>query len=155
MVDFIKWTSSFGEDAIKQMEAPLRGVRLMPSLSPLFGIAFDDMQPMIAMHADEAPWLAHLPMQMALTGYGDALILVTEEFSIFDQAFPSIGIEIYIPFQHREALASAPLLGFGHVHAGTVQPVNRIVPVYSRQRYESERRAAPRSAQETSLFTGV
>ncbi|CAE6793614.1 hypothetical protein R70006_04965 [Paraburkholderia domus] len=155
MVDFIKWTSTFGEDAIKQMETPLTGVRLTASMLPLFGVAIDDMKPMLAMHENEAPWLAHLPIQMALIGYGDGVILVTDAFTLFETSFPAIGIEVFVPYEHRETFEQTRLMGLCHVSARGVKPVNRIFPVFTPERYELERRAIKTGAQTTSLFSGI
>ncbi len=152
IVDFIKWTSTFGVDALKQTEVPLRGVRFTAAMWPLFGVAMDDDQPMLTMHQDEAPWLAHLPIQMALVGFGegDGLILVTEEFTLFDQPFPSTAIDLYLPYEHRKTF-NTPLLGFCHLSAQGIKPINRMVPVFTPERYENERRVV----KEASLFGGM
>ncbi|WP_334043697.1 hypothetical protein [Burkholderia ambifaria] len=154
-VDFIKWTSTFGEDAIKQMETPVSGVRLTSALLHLFGMVRGEHFPMLTMQESEAPWLAHLPMQMALVGYGDGVILVTAEHTIFEQPFPSIGVDIFIPHEYRNEFAAARMMGFCHVTQSGPTPINKAIPVYTRERYERERRTLPRGAVETSLFSGV
>ena len=151
LVDFIKWTSTFGQDALKQTEVPMRGVRLTAAMWPLFGVAVDDNHPMLAMHQDEAPWLVHLPIQMALIGYGDGLILVTDAFTLFDQDFPGIGIDLYLPYEHRDKFAQATLLGFCHVSDRGIKPINRVVQMFTPERYANERRVV----KEASLFGGV
>ncbi|KVV07306.1 hypothetical protein [Burkholderia ubonensis] len=154
-VDFIKWTSTFGEDAIKQMETPVSGVRLTAALLHLFGMVRGEHFPMLAMHETEAPWLAHLPIQMALAGYGDGIILVTESHTVFDQPFPSIGIDIFVPHEYRNDFTRTRMMGLCHVNHSGPSPVNKTFPVYTRERYERERRTLPRGAVETSLFSGI
>ncbi|MEX3555979.1 MAG: hypothetical protein VB131_05105 [Burkholderia gladioli] len=154
-VDFIKWTSTFGEDAIKQMETPVSGVRLTSALLHLFGLVRGEHFPMLAMHEAEAPWLAHLPIQMALVGYGDGVILVTAEHTVFEQSFPSIGVDIFVPHEYRNEFAAARMMGFCHATRSGPTPINKAIPVYTRERYERERRTLPRGAVETSLFSGV
>jgi hypothetical protein len=154
VVDFVKWTSTFGEDSIKQMETPLRGVRLTAAMLPLFGLVTTDIQPMLAMHENEAPWLAHLPIQMALIGFGDGLILVTESFTLFEVSFPAIGIEVFVPHERRAAFEAATLLGLCHKTSRGLRPINRIVPVFNPERYDRERRASGKGAKSVSLFGG-
>ncbi|MBN3729531.1 hypothetical protein [Burkholderia sp. Tr-20390] len=154
-VDFIKWTSTFGEDAIKQMETPLTGVRLTAALVHLFGMVRGEHYPMLAMHQVEAPWLAHLPIQMALAGYGDGVILITEAHTVFDQSFPSIGIDIFVPHEYRNEFMTARMMGLCHASDTGLSPINKAFPVYTRERYELERRSLSRDAEETSLFSGI
>ncbi|CAJ6618166.1 Uncharacterised protein [Burkholderia pseudomallei] len=154
-VDFIKWTSTFGEDAIKQMETPVSGVRLTSGLLHLFGMVRGEHFPMLAMHETEAPWLAHLPIQMALVGYGDGVILVTAEHTVFEQTFPSIGVDIFVPHEHRNEFETARMMGFCHATKSGLFAVNKAIPVYTRERYERERRTLSRDAVETSLFSGI
>ncbi|HEY0819548.1 MAG TPA: hypothetical protein VGD46_12265, partial [Rhizobacter sp.] len=76
VVDFLKWLNSCDESGIQQMEQPFPGVRLLPTLSDLFALAQDEAGWMLTMHADEAPWLAHLPLHSAYLGFGDGLTLL-------------------------------------------------------------------------------
>lgn len=146
-VDFIKWTSTFGEGAIRQMETPVSGVRFAPGLSRLFGIAADESGLMLVMQATEGAWLAHLPIECAFIGYGDELLVVTESFQLFDVPFERVGLGIFIPSpEMRRDIESQTLLGFGLLHGnepeGTrVERVNKIVPLLTPERYEEQRTA--------------
>lgn len=144
LVDFIKWTSTFGEGAIQQMETPVSGVRLSPALSRLFGIASDDSGWMLTMREEEGGWLRDLPVACAFVGFSDELLIVTEEFNLLDTPFPRVGVGVFVPDpQFRAAIAEQSLLGFGLIRcegeAVTVQRVNKIVPLYTPERYESAR----------------
>jgi len=153
IVDFIKWTSTFGEDSIKQIEAPLRGVRLSATLSDLFGFARDEAGLMLVMQAGEAPWLDSLPISAALVGYGNGLILVTEAIDAIDQTIPQIGIEIFVPFEHRKALQNESFLGFCLIRNGHPERAGRIVPIHTPEWFSGQaRETGPTSA---SLFSAV
>lgn len=141
-VDFIKWTSTFGEGAIRQMETPVSGVKLAPGLSRLFGIARDDAGLMLTMHEKEAPWLESLPLECAFIGFSsDELMIVTERFSLFDVPFERIGLGIFVPSPDLRAdIASQSLIGFGLLKEdNTVERVNKIIPIYTPERYEQQR----------------
>lgn len=143
VVDFIKWTSSFSADAIRQMETPVSGIRLSPALSSLFALAKDELGWMLTMHENEGSWLADLPLAEAYVGFDDGLILVTEPLTIFDQPFEQLGVQLFIPHAYlREELATNRLLGFGLMHAATgkVERVNRMIPLYNPTTYETKRR---------------
>lgn len=149
MVDFLKWTSTFGEGAIHQMEHPLSGVRFSPGMTRLFGLAEDETGTMLVMHEKEGAWLADLPIQCAFIGYGDELLVVSEAFSLFDVPFERIGIGVLIPSPElRAETAKKTLLGFGlarnqdasETSQEIVTRVNRIVPLYTPERYELMRR---------------
>lgn len=141
VVDFIKWTSSFGEGFIRQTEVPLPGVRLMPALSNLFGVARDDAGWMLTMHEGEGKWLRNFPFSAAFVGFDDELLLVSGDFTLLDVPFQQIGVSIFIPDPAvRESLAKDEVLGFGLVVSGDtseIERVNRIVPMYDPKRYES------------------
>lgn len=153
VVDLIKWTSTFGADMIEQMELPVSGLRVSPALSSLFGMVLGGPYPMIAMHPGEASWLRHLPMDFALMGYGQGLILVTEGFAVFDQAFPPIGISVHVPLRLHADLQQARMIGFAFVANGGVETVNRLVPVYTPERYREERLSLAERARANSLFS--
>lgn len=139
-VDFIKWTSTFGEGSIRQMEAPVSGVRLAPGLSRLFGIAKDDAGIMLTMHEKEAPWLEHLPVECGFVGFGDELLIITEPFNLFDVPFEHVGLGVFIPSPDlRLDIAKQSLIGFGLISDGNVKRVNKIIPLYTPERYEQQR----------------
>ena len=140
-VDFIKWTSTFGEGAIRQMETPVSGVRLAPGLSRLFGIAHDDAGIMLTMHEKEAPWLEHLPVECAFIGFSDELLIVTEWFSLFDVPFERVGLGVFVPSPDLRAdIATQHLIGFGLIREeNVVERVNKIIPIYTPERYEQQR----------------
>lgn len=144
IVDFIKWTSTFGEGAIQQMETPVSGVRLSPALSRLFGIASDDSGWMLTMREEEGGWLRDLPIACGFIGFSDELLIVTEEFNLLDTPFSRVGIGVFVPDpQFRAAIAEQPLIGFGLIQGDgkmtTVRRVNKIVPMYTPERYEGAR----------------
>lgn len=142
LVDFIKWTSSFGTGAIMQMETPLSGITLSPQLVDLFALARDDIGWMLVMHEREGTWLKNLPIDKIFVGYSDGIIVVTDAVNIFDQPFDPIGIDIFIPHIHlRTEIAESLLMGFGLLReeSQVVERVNRLVPVYTKGRYEAER----------------
>ena len=144
-VDFVKWTSTFGEGAIHQMETPVSGVRLAPGLSRLFGIGRDEAGLMLVMHENEGPWLANLPIECAFIGYGDELLITTERFELFDVPFERIALGVFIAAPDlRAEIARQSLVGFGLVsgnEAASEVPkrVNKIVPLYTPERYEQKR----------------
>lgn len=144
-VDFIKWTSTFGEGAIRQMETPVSGVRLAPGLSRLFGIAQDDAGFMLVMREREGPWLAHLPIECAFIGYGDELLVVTERFQLIDVPFDRLALGVFAASPVLRAdLARQSLLGFGLIRENeetgqTIERINKIVPLYTPERYEQQR----------------
>lgn len=147
LVDFIKWTSSFSSGTVEQMEVPVTGIRLAPATTHLFGLAMDDHGWMLVMHEQESSWLADLPFSEAYVGFGDGLILVTEEVTIFEQPFPQLGIDIFVPeLFMREELMKKNLLGFGLIRKATGQAerVNKIVPLYNPDTYEEARRVKVR-----------
>ena len=144
VVDFIKWTSSFGDIFFEQLEVPLPGVRLKPSLSNLFGVARDDAGWMLTLHEKEGAWLPNFPMSAAVVAFDDELLLVSERFDLLDVSFQQIGISLFIPKEAiRTILSGEGLLGFGLLSGEgetlAVQRVNRIVPLYSPDRYNSAR----------------
>lgn len=151
-VDFLKWTSTFGDDGIAQIEEPMRGVRLSPALSDLFGFARDDTGVMLTMDAREAPWLADLPVAAVLTGYGTNILLITEAFDAIGTAFPAIGIEIYVPLERQADLAGETLFGFCLIKDGVPERVGRIVPVYTPETVSAVART--QTDQSSSLFAG-
>lgn len=144
IVDFLKWTSTFGEGAIQQMEAPVSGVRLSTGLSRLFGVGRDDAGPMLVMHEKEGTWLEHLPIASAFIGFDDELLVVTEQFQLVDVPFPRVGLSVVVPTPElRAELAAERLLGFGLLRGegGTahVERVNKIVPLLTPERYEQQK----------------
>ncbi|HEY0820325.1 MAG TPA: hypothetical protein VGD46_16185 [Rhizobacter sp.] len=147
VVDFLKWLNSCDESGIQQMEQPFPGVRLLPTLSDLFALAQDEAGWMLTMHADEAPWLAHLPLHSAYLGFGDGLTLLTQPVELLGETLPQTAIEIFVPeLALLDLLASQRLLGFGHGRgereAMVVTRVNRVIPLYTKARYEEARRTA-------------
>jgi len=155
LVDFIKWTSSFSRGTIHQMETPISGIRLDPTMLSLFALAKDEIGWMFVMHEDEAPWLENLPLSMAFIGFSDGIILVTDSITLFDQPFEPFGIDVLIPQPFlRDELRSQNLLGFGLKRKETnqVERINRVVPLYNPESYELLRTAAI-SQQTRGLFS--
>ena len=158
-VDFLKWTSTFGEGAIHQMETPVSGVRFAPGLSRLFGIGQDAAGLMLVMHETEGSWLAHLPIECAFIGYGDELLIVTERFELFDVPFERITLAVFIASPDlRAEIARHSLFGFGLISGNpaegeTTKRVNKIVPIYTPERYEQERLAKRQGS--GSLFSAT
>lgn len=144
IVDFIKWTSTFGEGFIDQIEVPISGVRFKPALSNLFGVARDEAGWMLTMYEDEGPWLQNFPFGQAFVGFDDELLLVSGNFELMEVPFQQIGISIFIPREAiRDLLVKESTLGFGLVSErdgkAVVRRVNRIIPLYDPERYEAER----------------
>lgn len=148
-VDFLKWIGSCDSGGIRQMEVPYAGVALSPALSDLFALARDEVGWMLVMRADEGGWLAQLPLHSAYLGYGDGLLLVTESFEVLEQVVPQVAIEIFMPkLELGQLLATQTLLGFGldvtPAHEGDPAPavarVNKVIPLYTKARYETQRR---------------
>ncbi|ODP35030.1 hypothetical protein [Pandoraea sp. ISTKB] len=154
VVDLIKWTSTFGTEMIEQMESPVSGLRVSPALSGLFGMVKGGPYPMLAMHPGEASWLRHLPVDFALVGYDRGLILVTEGFSVFDQAFSPFGISVHVPLKLHADLQQARMIGFAFVAKDRVETVNRLVPLYTPERYREERVSITERTRASSLFSG-
>lgn len=154
-VDFIKWTSTFGEGVIRQMENPVSGVKLSPGLSRLFGIASDDAGIMLVMHAKEAPWLENLPIECAFIGFDDELLIVTEKFSLFDIPVERVGLGVFVPSPDLRAdIAKQNLIGFGLIEDDgqeTVRRINKIVPLFTPESYEQQRAESKQST--GSLFS--
>jgi hypothetical protein len=147
IVDFAKWIDSCDASGAKQMEYPFSGVALDASLSDLFALAHDNVGWMLAMHAKEGQWLAHLPLHSAYLGFGEGLVLVTDAFTMLEEEVPAIAVQIFVPkVSLVELLGAQTLLGFGlgtdvpGEAAPAVQRVNRLVPLYTPERYEAERR---------------
>jgi hypothetical protein len=140
-VDFLKWTSTFGEGSIRQIETPVRGVQFSPALTDLFGFARDDLGLMLAMDAREGAWLEHLPVAAALHGYDgrSSLLLMTGETEVMDMTLPPTGIEIYVPLQREKELTGETLLGFCLVQKGTPKRVGRMVRLYTPATWEDHR----------------
>ncbi|MCA8198535.1 hypothetical protein [Burkholderia vietnamiensis] len=154
-VDFLKWTSTFGEGTIGQVEEPMRGMQISPAMSDLFGFARDEVGLMLAMDASEAPWLEDLPVSAAIHGYDRRpnLLLVTEATPVMDLELPQMGIEIYVPLSRQPALETESLLGFCLVRNGAPERVGRIVPLHTPESWASQRRAAKaRSGSSGSFF---
>lgn len=144
LVDFIKWTSSFSSGTVEQMEIPVTGIRLAPATNDLFGLAMDEQGWMLVMHEQESSWLADLPFSEAYVGFSDGLILVTQEVTIFEQPFPQLGIEIFVPEPFlRDELMKNKLLGFSLIRkaTGQLERVNKIIPLYNPATYDEVRRA--------------
>lgn len=153
-VDFLKWTSSFSGDLIRQMESPLPGVAFAPALSDLFALAKDDVGWMLVMHEKEGHWLANLPVAHAFVGYGQGLVLATEEVTLLEQPFLPVGIDCFIPHQYLvDELKLHNLIGFGLMReaSNTVERVNRVVTLYTPERYDAARVNSART-RSTSLF---
>jgi hypothetical protein len=151
-VDLAKWAASFGTDSIEQMITPVKGIRLSPELSKHFGVAEDEVGWMLLAHEREGKWLADLPVSSAFLDYTDGIVLLTDQVSVFDTPFESMGIDLFVPSVGlRQSLRTHQLLGFGLVDdAGKVTRVNRIVPMYTKERYEAQR--ALQSGNSTSIF---
>lgn len=140
IVDFIKWTSSFSDGALEQMEAPMSGVRLKPALNSLFAFAKDDLGWMLTMHEKEGAWLAHLPVSAVFTGYNDGVIVTIAQVAIFGEIFEPTALDIFVPNAALlEQLQGESLFGFGLLReSGEVERVNRMVPLYTRAQYEAQ-----------------
>lgn len=154
IVDFIKWTSTFGEGAIRQMETPFSGVRLSAAVTGFFGMARDDAGLMLVMSTREGAWLRDLPIECAFIGFDDELLIATQPVDILGIGFQRVGIGVFVPTpQQRADIASNTLIGFGLLHEqdGAVERVNKIIHLYTPERYDAQRLAHPGDSR--SLFS--
>ncbi|WP_454727718.1 MULTISPECIES: hypothetical protein [Cupriavidus] len=155
VVDFVKWIDACDSSAAKQMEHPFAGVALAATHSELFALVRDEIGWMLAMHPQEGPWLTHLPWHSAYMGFGEGLVLLTEPFELMDETVPQIALQVFVPeVALVELLNAQTLLGFGHATPTPaaddyhVTRVNRLIPLFTKARYEAERRTAvPATAQ--------
>jgi hypothetical protein len=157
-VDFLKWTSTFGEGSIRQIEEPMRGFQLSASLLDLFGFARDDTGLMVTMEAAEAPWLEHLPFSAAVYGYDGrtSLLLVTSETPMMDLTIPSTGMEIFVPLTRLQELQGETLIGFCLVRKGVPQRVGRIIRLYTPETFSTMLRSQRSTSTNTGgLFSGA
>jgi len=146
-VDFIKWTSSFGDGLFSQEDFPLPAIALAPSLSNLFGLAKDEAGTMLVMPGAEATWLENLPIESAYIGFNDSLILACAQTVLLDTKLPKFALSIFIPKKsQRQELSELVLLGFGiSDQDGQVRRVNKIVPLLSPGRYAKLQMEKPRT----------
>lgn len=155
IVDFIKWTSSFGTGAIRQMDTPIAGVKLTAQLNDLFALAHDDIGWMLVLHEREGKWLSQFPFAEAFVGYNEGIILTTCAVTALEQTYEPFGIDVFIPhFDLRNKIEAAPLLGFGLFRESTqlIERVNNLIPVYTREAYEI-RRLAKSGDRSSRLFS--
>jgi hypothetical protein len=157
-VDFLKWTSTLGEEGIRAIETPMRGIRISPAYTELFGFARDELGVMLAMDAREAPWLEHLSIAAALHGYDDrsSLLLMTKETVIMDTAIPPIAIEIHVPLARQDDIAHEKLLGFCLLRHDQPTRVGRIVPLHTPGTWrEHQAGLVHRTSASGSFFAGA
>jgi hypothetical protein len=158
-VDFLKWTSTLGDGAIRGIETPMRGVQISPALTELFGFARDELGLMFVMDAREAPWLEHLPLACAIHGYDDAssLLLVTQRLSVSDIEVPPLAIEIHVPLARHADLNGQTLLGLCLVRDGKPVRVGRLVPLFDPHTWREHEAStrANRAAATGSFFAGA
>jgi hypothetical protein len=154
VVDFVKWTSSFGLDSLQQMEIPAHGVRLTACTSELFALTRDDIGWMLTMTESEGRWLENLPLEEAFIGYGQELILITKPIDVFEQTCEPIAIGIFVPAEAlRTELQNSSLLGFALCDAqGNARRVNRLIPISTPEQHEAKR-LRPNSSAVTKLFS--
>lgn len=155
-VDFLKWTSTLGEEGIRPIETPMRGVQISPAHTELFGFARDELGVMLAMDAREAPWLEHLAIASALHGYDDrsSLLLMTEEAVIMDTAIPQIAIEIHVPLARHAEIAHEKLLGFCLLYQDKPARVGRIVPLHTPGTWQEHQASLARRPSASGSFFG-
>jgi len=154
VVDFVKWSSSFGLDSLQQMEVPARGVRLTSCTSELFALARDNIGWMLAMPEAEGRWLEHLPFEEAFIGYGQELILITKPVDAFEQCCEPIAIGIFISAEMlRAELQGSSLLGFALCDAeGNARRVNRLIPISTPEQHETKK-LKPIASSVSKLFS--
>jgi hypothetical protein len=163
-VDFLKWTSTLGEEGIRAIDSPMRGVQISPAYTELFAFARDDLGLMLAMDAREAPWLEHLAITSALHGYdgSSSLLLMTEEVVMADMvaaddvSIPQIAIEVHVPLARYADLTRESLLGFCLLRQGKPERVGRLVPLHSPESWEKHQsEIANRPSASGSFFAGT
>lgn len=145
LTDYLKWTSSFGEGQLQQMETPVSGIRLSASVSSLFGLAQDKAGVMLVMHEQEAAWLEKFPVEVALIGFDDGIQVVSEGFEFMDSQVPQTAFSIFIPSvaMRFQLMRQHSLMGFGLITEEDgklqVRRVNRIVPLVNPKSYQALR----------------
>jgi hypothetical protein len=157
-VDFLKWTSTLGEEGIRAIDTPMRGVQISPAHTELFGFARDDLGLMLAMDVREAPWLEHLAIASALHGYDgrSSLLLMTEEALVTDITIPQIAIEIHVPLARYADLIRETLLGFCLLRQGKPERVGRLVPLHSPETWQEHQSGMTnRPSASGSFFAGT
>lgn len=155
IIDFIKWTSTFGEGMITQIETPLSGVRLSPGLSHLFAFGRDDIGWMLVMDEKEGAWLESFPIASILIGASDGITIISDSYTMLEQEIEGIGIDIFIPqIDLREQLERETLMGFGlkRVKTGLIERVNKIAPIMTVKKYGQLAKSI-KARTNTSLFS--
>lgn len=145
LTDYLKWTSSFGEGQLHQMETPVSGISFSASVSSLFGLAQDRAGVMLVMHESEGAWLENFPAEAALIGFDDCIQVVSQGFEFMDSPVPQTSFSVFIPSvsMRFELMKKYSLIGFGLITEKNGQPhvhrVNRIVPLINRMSYRTLR----------------
>ena len=136
--EFLAWTGTFDSGAFYPTISPLEGIGLRADLSDLFAVGEDDDGLILVSHHHEAPWLEGLPLECAFVGFDDSLILATKALQVLDTPFERVCLSIaLIGDALRAKLQQEQLLGFGLYRSdlGSVQRVNKIIPLYNPQTY--------------------
>ena len=132
--DFLVWASGFEKYAIEDHIQRVRGIRITPLRSDIFGFLEDDLGLMLIMPESEGFWLESLPVSHAILYRNESeLCLVTQEFEMTGQKLAPFSINFIILNPAAiSVLSGRNLLGFGLVSPFR-QPkrVNRIVGLTS------------------------